>query len=239
MTTPPSVWRPRNKARPCAITGCHRRRRHTSKFCRPHERRVYLYGHHAGRYISKQDIASYRRKLSSFLDRYAETPQVTTALGVVEELLRSPSSHASNASSRLSALVSDGVSARDVLEVAGAVWMYSWSRRGALPDDARLTYQLGYSVLSLRPLPQRARHRPAPWGQPTETVKTITPGGPARRAVGEFLRTRLGIFYTRVIEALAAESKLVTARQEDERQTLAAAFETVNGYVERTSKHAD
>ncbi len=224
MTTPPRIWRPRNRQRTCSAPGCHRRRRHTSRHCRPHERRQWLYGHINGRYIRKQDIAPYRRIMSGFLDRYAETPQVEAALRITTSYLNNPIG-SPKASTRLATLAADAVTARDVLEVAGAVWMLSHYQPRTLPDDQRLTHQLGYHVFALRTLPQRYRHRWVAWGEPQSTnVKTITPGGPARREIGGWARSSLGVFFMNVIRAIEAERKAVQEQEAAMANALAEPF---------------
>ena len=81
-----------------------------------------------------------------------------------------------------------------------------------LPDDVRLTYRLGVEVMKTRPYPRRITTH--------GNDRTDVPGGLPRKAIGDYLRRHLGVFFTRVVEGLDAEVQAVI----DQEKTLATKF---------------
>jgi hypothetical protein len=114
--------------------------------------------------------------------------------------------------------------AKDVLVVASALVWYSSRFRHRLPDDQRLTLMIGYHVLALARFSQREV-----WagGEPVSR-NTLSPGGPPRREIGEFLRSRLGVYFVKLVEGveadLIAREKAKAAKLQAARDTLAAPF---------------
>ena len=269
MSTNPRVFARRNRQKPCTAPGCRKFRRRTSAWCRGHERRVHVWGHPDGKVITKKTLAPYRTAVARFLDQHIAAGHSSTilALSIIQEFLQAEAAkgrastyttapptqlphprkrtRAYPACLRLSSILRDTYGddveamARDVLVVAASVWWFSARHRHRLPDDQRLTLMIGYHVLALARFPRREI-----WGG-GELVRTntLSPGGPQRREVGEFLRSRLGVFFGKLVEGVeaytVAQAEAKATKQVDQRQTLAAAFETVNGYLARTSEHAD
>ncbi len=99
------------------------------------------------------------------------------------------------------------------------MWLLSRREHRSLPDDDRLTYHLGLSLFRIRPYPQRVS-----FARGKERTHYLPPGSYARRAVGEYIRRRLGVFFMRVIEAMDAEDRYAL----EQAQTLAAPFIPTN-----------
>ncbi len=205
----------------CSAPGCSTHRRHTSRYCRRHEYRVRLYGHPMGGKIDRKLIALYRQEFTDFIDRYADTPQVEAAVALMSDSIQRglPNRSDPGADFRLRHLRDEGVTGKEALEIVGGVWLLSYREPRALPDDVRLTYHLGLALIKARPYPQRLYNSPTAGKM---LSRSMFPGSLARRAIGEFVRRRLGVFFMRCIEAMNAED-----RQDQERaQTLAAPFTT-------------
>ncbi len=210
-----------NPTRHCSAPGCTRHRRRSSRYCRTHERRARLYGHPLGGQIDRKLVASYRQEFTDFIDRHADTPQVEAAVVLMSDSIQHglPYRSDSGADFRLRHLRDEGVTGKEALEILGGVWLLSYREPRALPDDVRLTYHLGLALIKARPYPQRLYKSPTAGKM---LSRSMFPGSLARRAIGEFVRRRLGVFFMRCIEAMNAED-----RQDQERvQTLAAPFTT-------------
>ncbi len=211
-----------NPTRHCGAPGCTRHRRRSSRYCRTHERRARLYGHPMGGQIDRKLIASYRQEFTDFIDRHADTPQVKAAVELMSDSIQRGLPYRSDpgADFRLRHLRDEGVTGKEALEIVGGVWLLSYREPRALPDDARLTYHLGLALIKARPYPQRLYKSPTAGKM---LSRSMFPGSLARRAIGEFVRRRLGVFFMRCIEAMNAED-----RQDQERaQTLATPFTTI------------
>ncbi len=203
----------------CSAPGCSTHRRHTSQFCRRHEYRRRLYGHCLGGKIDRKLVASYRQEFADFISRKSDTPQVKAAVALMSDLIQCglPYRSAPGAYFRLRHLRDQGMTGREALEIVGGVWLLSRREHRSLPDDDRLTYHLGLSLFRARPYPQRVS-----FARGKERTHYLPPGSHARRAVGEYIRRRLGVFFMRVIEALDAEDRYALAQAE----TLATPFIT-------------
>ena len=217
-----------NPHRHCSAPGCTRHRRRSSRYCRTHERRARLYGHPQGGQIDRKMLHSYRQQMADFLDTHADTPQVKAAVALLDDMLnyglpkelpawRHAQHSQSDVVSRIRDLRDQGVTGRELLEIVGGVWLLAHDEPRTLPDDIRLTYRLGLEVMKSRTLPKRLHNSPTAGGM---LSRTSHPGSLPRKAIGGFVRRRLGVFFMRVIEALDAEDRYALKQA----QTLAAPF---------------
>ena len=198
----------RNETHPCNATGCHRLRRRSAAHCRRHERAARLWGHPSGGAIPKKTLAFYRREAASFIAAHAATPQIAAALSVVGALLRGEGVSNDATRRHLLRLGQEGVTAHEALEIVLAVLIMSHHSPRDLGDDARLTFLLGYAVLSARPMPYRA----SLLRNGRVHHQTLSPSGTPRREIGTYLRGRLGLFGANVAGAIRAQ-------QQKERET--------------------
>ncbi len=206
-----------NPTRHCGAPGCTRHRLRSSRYCRTHERKARLYGHPMGGQIDRKLIASYRQEFADFISRKSDTPQVKAAVALMSDVIQCGLPYRSNpgADFRLRHLRDHGVTGREALEIVGGVWLLSRREHRSLPDDDRLTYHLALSLFRARPYPQRVS-----FARGQERTHDLPPGSHARRAVGEYIRRRLGVFFMRCIEAMNAEDRYALAQA----QSLAAPF---------------
>ncbi len=203
--------------RTCSAPGCSTHRRQSSQFCRRHEYHLRMYGHPFGGKIHPKLIAGYRQEFAEFIAREFDTPQVKVAVTVISDLIQSglPYGSAPVVDFQLRHLRDQGVTGKEGLEFIGGVWLLSRREQRSLPDDDRLTYYLGLSLFKTRPYPQRVS-----FARGQERTHYLPPGSHARRAVGEYIRRRLGVFFMRCIEAMNVEDRYAL----EQSQTLAAPF---------------
>lgn len=207
-----------NSSRHCAAEGCDKFRRRASRYCVLHEKHVRLYGATGAGRIPEATLEEYRFKFSAFIDRHSETPQVRAAVqlcgdliqhGLPQELpkwrVKQLTRYRGDVDKRLLDLKALHVTGREILDAAGGVWLLSRSDPRILPDDVRLTYRLGLEVLKTRPFP----HKITTHGNDRIDV----PKGLPRKAIGDYLRRHLGVFFTRVVEGLDAEVQAVIDRE--------------------------
>ncbi len=178
-----------------------------------------MYGHPLGGKIHPKLIASYRQEFTEFIAREFDTPQVKVAVTVISDLIQSglPYGSAPVVDFQLRHLRDQGVTGKEGLEFIGGVWLLSRREQRSLPDDDRLTYYLGLSLFKTRPYPKRVS-----FARGQERTHYLIPGSRARRAVGEYIRRRLGEFFMHVTEALDAENRYALAQA----KTLATPFIT-------------
>jgi hypothetical protein len=208
----------RNQQLPCSVTGCTTRRRRSAAYCHRHEVKARYTGHPLGRSLTKRELAPFRRQMAAFIDQHSEAPQIAAAVQLLDELLEHRHHlRGSPTSGHLLRLKADGLTGREALQVVGSVMLLSYHHPRLLPDDRRLTYALGYELLKARTLPQKFMLSPIRQDQ-----HSIIPGGEPRRVLGEWVRSRLGVFFLRVVEALDQEHHRCVRTA----QTLATPFVT-------------
>ncbi len=202
--------------------------RHSSRYCRTHERRARLYGHPQGGQIDRKMLRSYRQQMADFIDTHFDTPQVQAAVALLDDMLkyglpkelpawRHSQHKQSDVAQRIRDLRDQGVTGQEALEILGGVWLLAYREPRVLPDDLRLTYRLALELMKARTLPTRLYHSPTAGRM---LSRTSHPGSLPRKAIGGFVRRRLGVFFMRVIEALDAEDRYAMQQA----QTLAAPF---------------
>ena len=215
-----------NSSRHCAAEGCTKFRRRSSRHCEVHERHVRLFGHPFAGRIPEATLEEYRFKFSRFIDRHQDTPQVIAAVQLcadliehglpqtlpkwrVKQLLR----YRGDVDKRLLDLKALHVTGREVLNASGGAWLMSRSDPRLCPDDVRLTFRMGIEVLKTRPYPRKITTH--------GNDRTDVPGGLPRKAIGDYLRRHLGVFFIRVVEGLDAEVR----HEIEQEKTLATKFD--------------
>lgn len=201
-------WFAQNTSRKCSHPHCNARRRRPSGWCSIHERRVRLYGHADGRPVPNKELVSYRRQVAAFLDKYADTVQVTAALKLCADWLRSdgfamPDTAVADQVQRLKR---EEVTAREVLEQVGAVYSLAYHRPRRLPDAKQMVYGIGYAVLHIRPL--------APvvyWSRGKQKQRGRVIGAIVRRDIGGFFARSLSAFFVNVMAKLEQDHQRTVA----------------------------
>lgn len=191
----------RNRVMPCRVPECSNHRAALSPYCSGHLRRVERWGDPRGRSIPRREYAGEREHAERFIEEHAEHPAIVAALAFLRRWMDEAKRGQRVPGQREAArLAEHGVEPRAILAEAVGLYLYAQARPHALPDDARLTFQLGAKVLALAPGEKRfslaggaGRYRSRP------TPKT------ARRAAGEYLRAYLGPLMGNVHAALEAE----------------------------------
>lgn len=191
----------RNVLRPCSVSGCPRRRVHTSQFCAGHAKRHGLYGSPTGRPFKPAEFAPYERDFNGFLREHYDSPQVQAAIQFFDDLLSLGRVNSSQALLHLQRLCSAGVNGAEALRRIAAVWLLSRDRPKTLPDDDQLTMTLGAQLFKLRPVEANTVYT----RKGNQSTRYAAPPGIARREVGELIRSRLGVFFLRVEEAMTEQ----------------------------------
>jgi hypothetical protein len=102
-----------------------------------------------------------------------------------------------SANRELTRLRGNEVTGVEMLQTVLAVWLLSSFNERKLPSDDRLTYHLAIQVYKLRPGAISISRR--------GYKKWRAANGKSRQVVGEAIRSRLGLFFARVVEALNDE----------------------------------
>jgi len=202
-----------NRRLPCSVNGCTRRRKMVSAYCPTHGRHVALFGHHAGRYIRKQEYASYvnlARRLFRRLDASGH-PALGAALSVVAALTllgeqpRAPKPLRLNPRWLLWRELQrlEDVEPKVALAAVVGTYLYSYHQPRQLPDDQRLTYALAHAVFRLRPLAITRSY----YNHETGTVENThrPPSGLACGLLGSRLRNALAPFFVSLTEYVEQE----------------------------------
>jgi hypothetical protein len=195
-------WFAVNPTRKCSHPSCSARRRRPSGWCSIHERRVRLYGHAEGRPLPNKELASYRRQIAAFLNKHADTVQVTTAVKLCADWLRADgfSFPGTAVAEQVRRFKREEVEARELLEQVGAVFSLAYHQPRVLPDAKRLIYGIGYAVLHIRPL--------APvvyWSRGKQAQRGRVIGSVVRREIGGFFHRSLAGFFANIMATLERE----------------------------------
>ena len=201
-----------NRSRLCSAKGCTKHRRRTSRFCTNHERHQRWYGHPFAGAIPLATLRRHRDDFEEFIRKHRDTPQVIAATQVCQDLIdwgvptdklskwRADQYERFNVQGKIRDLKDQEVDGREVLGAAGGVWLLAHFEPRELSDDVRLDYRIGLEVLKLRPTRYRLKLN-------GKGEKRAVVGGLPRRAIGQHLRRRLGMFFARVIEGIAADQQ--------------------------------
>lgn len=138
MTTKLDPYLERNAQRPCEVTGCHRPRRHTLRFCANHARKQAAYGHPLGKPLLQGDLAQFDRAVAAFLKRQAGNEFIAAAEAELAQYVRT-----------VPRLRAAGVTGATVLPRLLAVW--SLNEFAPLKSDDAFTYALGRAILTAAP----------------------------------------------------------------------------------------
>lgn len=195
MTQPIHQALERNRYHQCKAQGCTEQRYALGGYCLYHFKKANLYGDPKGQSLRKSE---YRREFEDVTDLITSNIQHTatvTALEFIQSWLdKAASGQACILGRHLSRLSNGGVTALQILIEASAVFLYSQRKPSSLPDDDRLSYQIGIVILRLATAPAYINRS----GQTAHR----RPSGTDRKALGKHLRNNLGLFFFNVTAAI-------------------------------------
>ncbi|MBK8191388.1 MAG: hypothetical protein IPK79_13190 [Vampirovibrionales bacterium] len=230
MSLSNSQWKHRsqNRWQQCEVGGCYKPRHQSSQYCANHARRQQYYGHAEGYRIKKKDLAPFLKSVKRFFRKHKEHPAIVESIKVLDEWLYEGVILASNgggkACQELRRLYDSGIRGKDVLEVAGAVWLMSHHLPAMIPDDERLTFALSRAILQTCPQTERITG----FSSTGEAKRSHNrAGATVHRVVGQFIRDSIGIVYYRMFEAMARDTEREKQQRQDRKHRLRMPF--VNG----------
>ena len=164
-------------------------------------------------------VASYGRHIGQFLDKHAETPQVTAAVALCADYLKASGYALAGTPvyDQVERFKLEDVTARELLQQVGAVFAIAYYEPRTLPADAkRVQFAIGYALLRIRQLPvkQYWNHR----GKEATRPRVI--GAIVRREIGGHFYKSLSTFFGNVLAVLEREHR----RTVDRNVTLAKPF---------------
>jgi hypothetical protein len=134
--------------RPCRVDECTQMAQTVSRFCPRHLKAFTRHGHEEGRAIRTFELRPYRALAATLLKRFGDRRDVKAALQWLQKMLDKSPEDAAGV--ELQRLKSQGVTPAEMFRAALAVWAFHRDRPRSLPDDARLTYALGRTIVRLR-----------------------------------------------------------------------------------------
>ena len=193
-----------------------------------HERHHLWYGHPLAGGLPRATLRLHREAFQDFIRAHRGEPQIEAATKVCQDMIDhgipddgKPSKYRQskyerfNVAGRIRALKDQQVTGKEVLAAAGGAWLLSYYEPRVLPDDGRLDYRMGIEVFKTRPMIYRVKLYGK--GEKKDVI-----GGYPRKAVGQYLRRQLAVFFTRVIQGIAADQQAVV----DHEALLAQEFTT-------------
>lgn len=187
----------------CRHTDCTSALDSISPYCTAHRKRVERYGHPDGRAIRAKEYAVERQLVASFLQRHADHEAIKAGLQWLRQWMDDANmSEDVPGQGALQRLYLHGVEPLQILTVAAALFLFSRLQPRHLPDDDRLTFQIGYQVLCLAP---RAQRYSVCRGKPRMVSEQI--GKVDRRTVGRRIRLSLAPLFVNLVEAVLAEEQ--------------------------------
>lgn len=185
----------RNSYHRCKAHSCSNPRFNLSGYCRSHFKKANLYGDPHGKSLRHSEYLKEYEDVSAIISNNIEHLATQTALKFIQAWLdKSVSGQACFMAREIARLSNDGVSAVRILSETAAVFLYSQRKPNSLPDDDRLSYQIGIAILRLAEQYSyiasngKKSHRKA--------------SGTDRKAIGRYLRESLGLFLFNVTAAI-------------------------------------
>lgn len=187
MTQPIHQAIERNRYMRCKAQGCTDLRYNLGGYCRSHFKKANLYGDPFGKSLRRSEYKREFEEVTDLITRNISHEATETALKFIQGWLdRAASGQSCVMASEITRLAHGGVSALDILIEASAVFLYSQRKPRSLPDDDRLSYQIGIAILRLA----EQRSYIARSGKKAHRRAS----GTDRKALGKHLRQTLGLF---------------------------------------------
>jgi hypothetical protein len=210
----------------CSFTGCKNRRKAVGRYCAAHARTSACFGHPLGHLITKKQYASHVKMACRLLKRLDGHPALPVAFDVMRRLLTQgeeptkPRPLRTNPKWLLWRELDrlHDVTPQEALAVVVGAWLFAFFNSRQLPSDARLTYQLGQSVLRLRQLAVVRSYYDHSTGKVDNTHRT--PPGLAVGLLGKRIREQLAPFLGNITQLVEQEHQQSAARAMALRQPL-------------------
>ena len=154
--TPCTVAKARNSAKICCARGCTATRHGLNLFCKPHDVAYRRYGHPTAKPINPANYTPYRALILPVFAANESHPGLVAALDYIAQWLSRATANEKSckASPEMARLVRAGVSARDVLVEACALWCYTADNPRAVPDIKAENVAISRAVFALAPRPR-------------------------------------------------------------------------------------
>ena len=195
MTQPIQESIDRNTRHKCKAIACNNPRYNLSGYCKAHFKKNDLYGDPNGKSLRKSEYRKEFEEVSEIITSNINHIATQTVLKFIQSWLdRSSSNQPCVMASEIARLARADVSALDLLLEASAIFLFSQRNPKSLPDDVRLSYQIGIAILRLAE-------------QFTYTASNGNkahrkPSGTDRKAIGKYLRESIGLFHFNVTAAI-------------------------------------
>jgi hypothetical protein len=214
-----------NGWQPCSVRGCPKRRAGLALTCAVHTRHLSRFGDPLQNRIHEPTLRPYLKLAQAFLQKYAAHPSTEAALHVMAELLapglEEPISKPLGAMKysprylvhrelRRLAVAEPSLSAHEALKIVLGVWLLAaYEPRRFKNDGKPLTYAISHFVFRARPL--RGHYK---WydDEQRSDKRTQCPGALALNLFGTRVRSQLGGYLTRVLQAIEQERQERIAR---------------------------
>ena len=195
MTQPIHLSIERNTRHKCKAISCNNPRFNLSGYCKSHFKKANLYGDPYGKSLRSSEYSKEFKDVSEIITSNIDHIATQTVLKFIQSWLdRASSGQPCVMAREIARLARADVSALDILLEASAIFLFSQRNPKSLPDDVRLSYQIGIAILRLAE-------------QFTYTTSNGTkahrkPSGTDRKAIGKYLRESLGLFLFNVTAAI-------------------------------------
>lgn len=195
MTQPIHLAIERNTRNKCKAISCNNPRHNLSGYCRAHFKRFDLYGDPEGKSIRHSEYKKEFEEVSGIISTNLDHIATQTVLRFIQTWLdKASSGQPCVMASEISRLSNSNVSALDILLETSAVFLFSQRKPNSLPDDVRLSYQIGIAILRL------AEQFTYTDRNGKKAYKKAS--GTDRRAIGKYLRESLGLFLFNVTASI-------------------------------------
>jgi hypothetical protein len=187
----------KNEALPCSVQGCPNHRHRISTCCMAHAAMKQYWGHPKSRGLLRKELAVYRQEIDSVVTRNEETHAgLRNALEWFQRWLRdaAESRRGVPGAKQIRRLYAAGVSARDLLVLCGAVYLYQARNLHMLPNQDALRFQLAHQVMKSLPLECRTS------GSGKRYSRKLTK--PERKELGTYIDNSLGLLFHNMVSAV-------------------------------------
>ena len=209
--TPCNLAKARNAAKDCSAHGCTTKRNGLDMFCTPHNGVFRRYGHPTATPIKPANYTPYRALILPVFAANETHPGLIAAQDYVAQWLSKATANEKSckAASELARLVRAGVSARDVVVEACAIWCYLADNQRALPDTRAQDFAISRAVFALSPRPRKYSRITS--ADPTQRSYGVRARFSSLSGCGSVIRAVLAHFLVNVQEAVSTRDARAAA----------------------------